>query len=390
MQHLNLSHRIEEGVPNWILGLTVAACASPAITLNVWPRVVSMLENGWSSNQLGIVLLVTLSALGMTAVPFAMKKAPNRGFWWTSLAFGIGLLLLNYSMAVGAIGKVRDDDAGTKGLIISKANTIKRQIEEARELRKGLPSFRPTSQAMVASAAAAVTLAIQARDQECGRVGDNCRARQAQLSSRQAEFQSLVSDRAFTEERERLDHSIRTYEQGLEKLGPVPTTIDAQASRLAALIGAIPDRVADGLITVLALAAEAFALGMPRIIITAVGKSGQGRPVPTPQPEGAANGRPKPVAEKRPSLSIRPAGPARPTAPIPEWKEAHTLRSQGRIRSWELYQEYSRFAKDQGLEAEKFELFDYTLKQMGVKHQEEAKKNYYLEIASRKPLKAVS
>src|SRR5581483_9838769 len=231
---IQLNRQIEEGVPNWLLGLIVGGCAAPAITLNVWPRFTMMLEHGLSSNQLGIVLLVTLSALGMTAVPFAMKKAPNRSFWWTSLAFGIGLLLLNYSMAVGAIGKVRDDDAGTKQLLISKASSLKRLLEEAREIRAKLPSFRPTSQAMVDAAASAVALAIQARDQECGRVGDNCRARQAQLSARQAELQSLVSDRTLTEERERLDNNIRTYEQGLERLGPIPTTVDAQASRLAA------------------------------------------------------------------------------------------------------------------------------------------------------------
>jgi hypothetical protein len=310
--------RIEEGVANWILGGVVIACASPAITLNVWPRIQNMLDSGLSSNQLGIVLLVTLSALGMTAVPFAMKKAPNRGFWWTSLVFGIGLLTLNYSMAVGAIGKVRDEDAGTKQLIISRAGTLKRQIEETRKVRDGLPNFRPTSAEMVDSARAAVTLAIQARDQECGRVGDNCRARQAQVATRQAELQVLVGDRLVNERADHLSARIDQLSNDLLSLGPVPLGADMQASRIAALIGAMPERVADALITALALAAEAFALGMPRIIVTALGKpahsaSGIARPTgghSPPSPAPVAGGRPNPPAQKpNPAPTPLPAFP---------------------------------------------------------------------------------
>src|SRR4029077_10423653 len=90
------------------LSTTVLACALPALALNVWPRVENMLSSGITSNELGIVLLVSLSALGMTAVPFAMQKAPNTGFWWFALTFGLALGTLNYMMAVGAIGKAHD------------------------------------------------------------------------------------------------------------------------------------------------------------------------------------------------------------------------------------------------------------------------------------------
>src|SRR5262245_45311038 len=92
-----------------LVPLIVPACALPALSLNVWPRIENMLLSGISSQELGIVLLVSISALGMTAVPFAMAKSPNNGFWWFCLVFGIALGTLNYMMAVGAIGKAHDN-----------------------------------------------------------------------------------------------------------------------------------------------------------------------------------------------------------------------------------------------------------------------------------------
>src|SRR5690242_4834153 len=92
-----------------LLASIVPTCALPALALNVWPRVENMLQSGVSSQELGIVLLVSIAALGMTSVPFAMAKAPNTGFWWFCLVFGISLGCLNYMMAVGAIGKAHDN-----------------------------------------------------------------------------------------------------------------------------------------------------------------------------------------------------------------------------------------------------------------------------------------
>ena len=66
-----------------------------------------------TGNDVGVTLLVVVAALLMAAVPFAMEKAPRIcGFWAVCLVFGVGLAIVNYALAVGAVGKVRDLGAG--------------------------------------------------------------------------------------------------------------------------------------------------------------------------------------------------------------------------------------------------------------------------------------
>src|SRR5262245_41100760 len=158
-----------------LVPLIVPACALPALALNVWPRVENMLNSGITSQEMGIVLLVSIAALGMTSVPFAMAKAPNRGFWWFALTFGVSLGVLNYMMAVGAIGKAHDNVTSITLDKQAKRDHIQYQVREAQVQRSRLGDFRPTTRDMLQSADRAVELALEARDQECNKVGDHCR-----------------------------------------------------------------------------------------------------------------------------------------------------------------------------------------------------------------------
>lgn len=51
-----------------------------------------------------------MSAVGMAAVPFAMKKAGNLGFWLVCLVMGLGLATFNHTMAVELASKWRDQN----------------------------------------------------------------------------------------------------------------------------------------------------------------------------------------------------------------------------------------------------------------------------------------
>ncbi len=408
--------QIEEGIPNWTLGLIVLSCASPAVTLNVWPRIEAMMIGGMTSNQFGIVLLVTLSALGMTCVPFAMKKADSVSFWWTCLAFGIGLGILNYTMAVGAIGKVRDNEAGERSAIRAKAKSLELQIQEAEGARRSLPAFRWTTSAMVDTAKEAVALAAQARDQECNKVGDHCRARVTQLGNRQSELASTSSDRATTERAEHLDKLILQRRQDLISLGPIPDSPDQQATRIAAVVGALfslgdnaAERVATGLIHFLAICAEAFALGMPRIITTALSRrdpnhsrrgtqlgrtqvdsnsqevkneTSQTPPAPPPTPNKSQTKAQIP----RTKVSVEPMV----RAPVTQWKSERLIRAAGKTRTFECYSDYKAWAAVQNLQPFEFTDFDRSLEQLGIKKIEETKRTFYLEVAIKQPLKVVS
>src|SRR5689334_10626672 len=185
--HMDRTQKIASGLKKIFVSSIVPACALPALSLNVWPRVENMLASSITSQELGIVLLVSISALGMTAVPFAMAKAPNKGFWWFTLVFGIALGILNYMMAVGAIGKAHDNVTGITLEKQTRQSNLRANVEDLRRQRAALGTFNPTTRDMLDTADRAVGLAIEARDQECGKVGDFCRARQAQLAARQAD-----------------------------------------------------------------------------------------------------------------------------------------------------------------------------------------------------------
>ncbi len=391
--------QVEEGIPNWLTTSVILACASPAVTLNVWPRIDQMISSGGAtSNQIGIALLVTLSALGMTSVPFAMKKAGNLGFWWTCLVFGLGLGILNYTMAVGAVGKSRDEEAGLKGATIAKAAQLKESLESTKRLRESLPPFKYTTPEMVDSAKLAVTLTDDSRRKECkDKVGDYCRALVAQLGNRQAELAEVSASRASTERAEHLDNSIFNIQKDLGSLGPIPQTSDQQASRLATFLGAIPaigavsaEGVATGLIHFLAICAEAFALGMPRIIVTALAKRPEKekeKPIaPTPSPSKQA------ILPKTTPATPRKPATQKPEASIPEWKATTLIRSAGKIRDWEAFEHYKAFAKAQGLVGADFGSFRTKLQELGLRLESDpvSKRDYFLETAIKAPLKAVS
>lgn len=357
--------KIEEGISNSTILAIVALCAAPAATLNIWPRVSQMAAEGISGNQVGIVLLVTVSALGMAAVPFAMKKAENWGFWLTCLAFGVGLAILNYAMAVGAVGKVRDGEADANRAKQLQFAEAKRELGELERLRKEFPAFSPTTEEMVETGKMAVALAIQARDQECKIVGDICRARVVQLSTRQSELAALSRDRALTERAKSIDLSISEARARLANAPTPPKYSDAQAARLAGLVSGYielgPDaaeKVADWIISILAISAEAIGLGLPRILVTAITlKSRVEKPLVALPPAGPEGHSPLTVTAQKPpaqNAAIPPAPKAppkrsaasRPPALVSTWKaDGEICKHVGkRVNCWAAYLAYKDWA----------------------------------------------
>ena len=333
------------GVKNYQIAAIVLACAAPAGALNIWPRVEQMLSEGFSGHQFGVVLLVTMSALGMTAIPFAMAKAANWGFWTTCAVFGTFLAGLNYALAVGAIGKAKDHETNSAAFLVSESQRLKKQLSELKAAGAQASSFKYTSEEMVESAREAIKLAIIARDQECGKVGDNCRARVAQLTSRQSELAGLLADREATRKADGREDALRDLETRLLKLGSIPERIDPQAERLSGLLQAIgfttsTQRVADGLISILAIAAEAFALLMPRILVTALG--------PTVLVASAAF-LPGTRAPAQTALPKPPAKPPSPTAPGPiaPWLRTCRPARGSKLECWTAYTSYKKFCNGQ-------------------------------------------
>lgn len=408
-----------------LLGAIVLTCAAPAITLNVWPRVETMLSQGMTSNQAGTALLVGVSALAMTAIPFAMAKSPNRGFWWTSLSFGLLLATLNYIMAVGAIGKVNDDATSAATAQISRIKSLQDQLEELRADRRQLGAFKPTTKEALVAADEAVRLAEEARRQECDKVGDYCRARVAQLSSRLSERAEIAGALSLTARSREIDVRIESVRAALHSAGAVPLSTNPQAERIRGLVAVVWPRiateaVATGIIHFLAIVSEVFALLGPRVLATALARSST--PSLTQDRRLGAETAGKSLhlkqivsrvksafplavrAESAPALSppktdgapVRAnfagaiAGPARSATGIPEWRASLLKLDSGhRLRTWDAFKSYEAWAKGNGFTPATFTGFDYELQLLGVQ-KESGARSFYLNVNLKPQLKVVA
>lgn len=372
-----------KGISSLTIALIVLSCAAPTAALNIWPRVEQMLAGGITGNQIGIVILVTVSAIGMTAIPFAMAKAPNWGFWFTCLLCGAGLCIVNYLMAVGAVGKVRDAEAGAAAATIARAHQLRSSISESRKQRDALPPFKWTTEDMVTAANEAVRLAVEARDQECGKVGEWCRARQAQVSARLEERAGISAARAFTTQREKFEGEIQKLQQDLQNLGAIPASSDQQASRIAIVVSGFmdlgpraADRVADAIITILAITAEGIALLLPRILVTAVAKHHPPVSPATLFTLSLPRARPLP-APKRKALPPPTGQPG----DIKTWFAAQIQPKAGALlKTWDVYKAYASWCASAGLPAVTATVFDFTLQELKVGTERSGSRNFYKDI----------
>jgi hypothetical protein len=249
---------------------------------------------------------------------------------------------------------------------------------------------------MVLSAQQGIRLAVEARDQECVKVGDLCRARVAQLANRQSELAEISASRAATQRSEQLESSLSNLRSDLNALGPIPESTDQQASRIAALLGTFAsvgpnaaERVATGLIHFLALCAEAFALGMPRIIVTALAKPAEKKEAPRDQNPAPSK---QETFRQPPPIPPKPRAVGKNEAPVPDWKQSFLIRATGKIRSWEAYENYKGWAKEKGLKPTSFLSFENELQRLGVQKETDPllRRDFFLDVAIRQPLKVVS
>lgn len=129
--------------------------------------------------------------------------------------------------------------------------------------------FTPTTPEEVAASQHTVDEAIVARDQECGKVGDNCRKRVGELSDRELALARLQNSKSIGDHAAALDAKIAGIEGELRSMGPVPLATDPGAARLAAVtFGALTaDQVGEWLPTALSRVAEICALLGPFVLI---------------------------------------------------------------------------------------------------------------------------
>lgn len=147
----------------WICCAAVfAACAAPSAAANVWPRLTHMWTEGAANgSEVGITIALTLSAIGMAGVPFAMRNADSLFFRLMCLLTGLAFATFNCSMAVDVVSQWRDETPAAVKQPTAAALDLR--ITDATAAKSKLPQLPHTTAAMVSAAKTAVDLAAQAR-----------------------------------------------------------------------------------------------------------------------------------------------------------------------------------------------------------------------------------
>jgi hypothetical protein len=393
-------------------------------------------EGAASGTEVGLTLALAMSAVGMAAVPFAMKKAGNVGFWLVCFVMGLGLATFNYTMAVELASKWRDHNTSPAAVKQLKSAALDSRITQATAALERLPQVPHTTAAMVTAAKLVAGTAATWREEECrkrGGRGDQCRDREKDEREALKALSTAEANRATTLERERLDAELKVASREKVELGPVPHEVDPAAARIGKVLatffelGPRPDLVViDWWPTFVAVVIEAIGLLMPRIILTATGHADV--PAPRAWRVGLGSWRHRrraetDVAPTPASVSTSPAAPAatvkaatvsatvprgaatdaRPKKPsksasaavadadtVLQWQRSRTIaRSGSRLKPRETYDtSYVPFCKERGLEPVSFTRFGMVVKAPTTEggcgfgfERTPSKRDHYLDVA---------
>jgi hypothetical protein len=173
---------------------------------------------------------VTLAVIGgITDIATLVLPPTLVGLWarrrFVLMATALAVYLLTVVMtALASLGfaSTHIGDAVTgRSAITEQRAALLEELARRKAERAGLAGFTPTSMQ-------AVTAAEIARNQECGKVGPNCRARVAELNA-------ALRDRALTERAAELETAIATLSSKLER-APAIRIADPQVESVVHMI----------------------------------------------------------------------------------------------------------------------------------------------------------
>jgi hypothetical protein len=184
-----------------------------------------------SGGDVGVVAAFIVPIVTMVSIPFASRRATTG---WKSSALGRYGSYSRISISGRPLARHPDTACGShcrERCGTSAGPNCRSQIfaTAAGNCRAG--RYRPAS-------SPSCTTAV---NQECGKVGPNCKLRTDELNTKVKELGELQKARGNTERLERAERESAEAQKGLDRLGPVPKVVDPTAARIAKVVGLIYD-----------------------------------------------------------------------------------------------------------------------------------------------------
>lgn len=216
-------------------------CIAPTAALNVLPHGMAIAASGMATPatlipHLALATVKAAMVVGMAYLPMSAREAETR--WGASCCWLVWVVVASvcFFHAMEGAGSLRDGLAAPARDRQSQLSGIESRVARYTASRDRVPQHAPATAAMVEAAKKRVADATTARDQECGKVGDNCRKRVTELDEASADLGKVEERRGYTEQLEGWDAKIDAAEKEKGALGRVEDHADQGAARAAVAI----------------------------------------------------------------------------------------------------------------------------------------------------------
>ena len=215
---------VREAVPPRVLAAAVFALGLVTAAVGLYLNASFLWKFGRTSESglvLAVVGLVTDTiTLVLPATVMVLWQQSRRGLALTGSAMYAVAVAMTLLTAVGFAATNIDDAIAGRGVATAQRETLRDEIDRLKSERDGLV-FIPADRSAVAAAQTA-------RDQECGRVGPNCRQRVAELNA-------VLRDKAAADRAGEIDGRIAAQEAALNAL-PALASADPQTEAARAAV----------------------------------------------------------------------------------------------------------------------------------------------------------
>ena len=387
---------------------------APTAALNIWPHIEAIMTCGTCDSRTIVphatmVVIKTAFVVGLAYLPIKAEEAGTLKLATVCWLLWALLATVCFFNAQEGAGRLRDLLLSGSRESVSTAAALDSRIAELEKSRDGVPPHGPASAAMVENARSAVTDAQTARDQECGKVGDNCRKRVGEVEAANLKLAGIEERFALTQMLADINAKLAQKREERAAMTP-PKFKDAAAARIALILSKIGIKTTEAQVTDwwpnwLAAVIEAWAaLGaycfLPRR------KKSEEKPqtveaeveikeaeVPqdavAPVPETVE----KPAAVQTPAKKRSTAASAAKSGkpkhkralvhgPVRDWFDEEVKIAQGsEVRPGVAYDTYSDWCRRRNLKPVSLTTFGTTMKKdLGVGYEERSKRGYYLGI----------
>jgi hypothetical protein len=391
-------------------------CLSGSAVIQIWPRIQGVfwptpgLPAQGVQGEVGWIVIQVVVLIVMAGIPKAMESVESKGKKAVGWTFGVLLFVFSLYLGQEGVNHLRELITGPRQGVQAEATRLDHLITGLESQKAGVPEFIYTTQPEVDALVKAAGDAKRTREQECEKLGPNCRTRQNEEAASNEKVTEANRHLGRTQRADDLSGKINAAKAARVAI-IVPKDADPSAARAAQVTGYTVDEIADwfpvftaGLLELLAFLGPWLLLGkntevkrqdaapaeVKQEAVTDPSKGAEPR-------QGVVSGGSARGLRAKASTTRKPEKPTvqgvKDPSTVREWRAACVSDHQGgRYQSSEAFKMYGEWCEGRGVPAVNIKVWGTMMKdELAMRHEKDSSdRTFYLDIriASRPKLVA--